>query len=256
MAGLPLGVQMYTLRDACEKDMAGTLKKVAKIGYKFVELAGYGNLSVADLKKAVADNGLKITSAHVKIELLATELDKVLDEHEFLGHRNIVMPWLNADRRTCAEDWKQVARILDKAGKGCNKRGFTLSHHNHDFEFKWYGDKTAWDILLENTDPANLKVELDVFWARFAGFCPACFIRQLGDRLLMLHLKDLQPHEPQARFQNVGEGILDFPAIIAAGKKAHVKAYLVEQDDCYDGQDPFDTIKVGYRNLKKMGFVG
>lgn len=255
MAGLPLGVQLYTLRDACEKDMAGTLKKVARLGFKMVELAGYGNLSVQDLKKAVDDNGLKICSAHVKIELLAIELDKVLDEHEFLGNRNIVMPWLNADRRTCANDWKQVARIMEKAGKQCVKRGFTLSHHNHDFEFKWYDGKTAWDILLENTDPAHVKVELDVFWARFAGFCPACFIRQLGERMLMVHLKDLQPHDPYPRFENVGRGILDFPAIVAAARKAHVKAYILEQDDCYDGQDPFDAMKVGYRNLQKMGLV-
>jgi sugar phosphate isomerase/epimerase len=255
MAGLPLGVQLYTLRDACEKDMAGTLKKVARIGYKTVELAGYGNLSIQDLKKALADAGLKATAAHVKIELLSTELDKVLDEHEFLGNRNIVMPWLNADRRTCAADWKSVARILDKAGRACVKRGFTLSHHNHDFEFKWYDGKTAWDILLENTDPAHLKVELDVFWARFAGFCPACFIRELGPRLLMVHLKDLRPFEPYHRFENVGRGILDFPTIIAAAKKEHVKAFFVEQDDCYDGQAPFDALKIGYKNLQKMGFA-
>ena len=254
MAGLPLGVQLYTLRDACDKDMAGTLKKVAKIGYKAVELAGYGKLSVGDLKKALTDNGLKVASAHVGLERMETELDRVLDEHELLGNRNVVVPYLGAERRTSADDWKQVARSLDKAGKICHQRGFTLNYHNHDFEFKWYGNKTAWDILLENTQAEHLKVELDVFWTRFAGFCPACFIRQLGERMSMVHLKDLQPGEPH-RFANVGKGILDIPAIIAAGKKAHVKAYLVEQDDCY-GQDPFEAIRVSYRYLAKMGFVG
>lgn len=254
MAGLPLGVQLFTLRDACGKDMAGTLKKVAKIGYKYVELAGYGNLNIPDLKKALADNGVKAAAAHVGIEHLETDLDKVLDEHELLGVRNIVVPWLNADRRTCAEDWKKVGKILDKVGKGCNKRGFTLGYHNHDFEFKWYGHKTGWDILLENASPGNLSVELDVFWTRYSGFCPACFIKQHADRMLLVHLKDLEPGEPH-RFANVGKGVLDIPAIVAAGKKAHVKAYMVEQDNCY-GQDPFEAIKISYRNLQKMGFVG
>ena len=252
MAGLPLGVQLYTLRDACAKDMAGTLKKVAKIGYKNVELAGYGNLNTQDLKKALADNGLNVAGAHVGIERLETEPNSILDEHELLGNRNMVVPYLAAERRTSAEDWKQVARSLDKAGKVCSNRGFTLSYHNHDFEFQWFGNKTGWDILLENT--AHLTVELDVFWTRVAGFCPACFIQQHADRMLLVHLKDMQPVQPP-RFANVGKGILDIPGIIAAGKKAHVKAYMVEQDDCY-GQDPFEAIKISYRNLAKMGFAG
>ncbi len=253
MAGLPLGVQLYTLRDASGKDMAGTLKKVAKIGYKNVELAGYGNLNIQDLNKALDDNGLKAVAAHVGIERLETEPDKTLDEHALLGIRNIVVPYLAAERRTGADGWKQIARSLDKIGKLCNKRGFTLGYHNHDFEFKWFGHKTGWDILLENTSPGHLYVELDVFWTRYAGFCPACFIRQYADRMLLVHLKDMEPGEPP-HFANVGKGVLDIPGIIAAGKKAHVKAYIVEQDDCY-GQDPFEAIKISYRNLQKMGFV-
>jgi sugar phosphate isomerase/epimerase len=254
MAAISLSVQLYTVRNYTAKDMAGTLKKIATIGYKEVELAGFGNAtSAAELRAALDDAGLKVTSAHIGIEQFEKDMGKVLADHATLGNKNLVVPWMAAERRGSAEQWKAVAKSLNKIGKTCRKEGFALGYHNHAFEFDWFGKQTAMDILFGSGDPENVFCELDCFWVRAAGFCPVCVINKMAGRVKIVHLKDMKPVK-EPTFANVGDGILDLAGIIAAGRKNKAKAYVVEQDYCYE-QDSLAAIKNSYRNLMKMGYL-
>ncbi|HEY1684902.1 MAG TPA: sugar phosphate isomerase/epimerase [Tepidisphaeraceae bacterium] len=254
MSSLPISIQLYTVRDLTAKDFAGTMKKIAAIGYKNVELAGFGNLkTAAEVKKALDDAGLKPSGIHAGIDSLNSDLNKVMDDCAAIGIKNIICPWLPDERRKGAEVWKKTASELNAAGKKCVAKGFEFAYHNHDFEFHKIGNQTALDILWENTEPGVVKSELDVFWVKFAGVDPVSYMQQLGKRCILVHLKDMN-NANDKKFAPVGTGILDFKAICDECTKLGVKYGIVEQDDCY-GADPLEAIKVSLENLKRLGMT-
>ncbi len=245
-------VQMYTLRDPAAADFARTLSDVAAIGYRAVELAGFHGVPPHRLRRLLDDLGLTAIASHVPIEALETELDKVIEDHLALGVRALVMPFLAEDRRGSADTWLANARQLANLGRTVAARGLQLVYHHHDFEFESYGGTNGFEIILQNTDPALVKLELDVYWLTFAGQSPAAWIERLGTRVQIVHLKDMMPG-PLRRFAPVGSGIIDFPPILAAiarieaidGIPRHV---VVEQDETYD-TPPMDAIRQSFFNL-------
>jgi sugar phosphate isomerase/epimerase len=215
-------------------------------------MAGYGNLkSAAEAKKALDDAGLKVSGAHASIDLLEKDLEKVLDENQTLGNTNLVCPWMPENRRKDAAGWKQVAQSLNRIGRAVHERGMTFGYHNHSFEFQQFDGVKGYDILWENTEPHLVKAEVDVYWVKHGGEDPVERINKLGDRVLLLHLKDMAAG-PDKKFAEVGTGILDFKAILAAAEKAGAQWGAVEQDNCYD-TPPLDAIKTSLENLKKLG---
>ena len=136
MPKIPIALQMYTLRDEMEKDFAGTIRKVAEIGYAAVELAGHGGLSIQELSGLLADNHLKVAGSHIALEALENDLPKVIGEAQALGNRHVVVPYLSDDRRRTSDDYKKVATLLNTYGESLSRSGLTLCYHNHDFEFK------------------------------------------------------------------------------------------------------------------------
>ncbi len=254
MAKLPIAVQLYTLRDLTARDMPGTLKETALIGYRAVELAGYGNLKTAtDVRKALDDAGLSVCGAHVAIEQLEAEMDKVFDDHRILGNKNIIIPWMPEHRRTDAAGWKKVAGALNVMGAKAREQGFTLAYHNHSFEFQDFGGKTGMDIFWGNSDEALLKSELDTYWIEHGGFNPVTYLNQLGKRVVLVHLKDMSAG-PERRFAEVGTGIINIKGIIAAAEQIGVQAGVVEQDSTY-GTPPLEAIRTSFENLRRMGAV-
>lgn len=252
MSSLPISLQLYTVRDLTDKDYAGTMKKIAALGYKNVEIAGYGNLKNAgEVRKALDDAGLKASGRHAGIDLLNADINKVMDECQTLGTKNVICPWLPDERRSSAEIWKKNAAEINAAGKECQKRGFELSYHNHSFEFDKFNGKTAMETFWESTDPAAVKSELDVYWVKHGGLDPVSYMRQLGRRIVLVHLKDMAAGADR-KFAPVGTGILDFKAICDECSRLGVKYGIVEQDDCY-GMDPLEAIKISLENLKKIG---
>jgi sugar phosphate isomerase/epimerase len=251
---LPISVQLYTVRDLTATDFAGTMKKVASIGYREVELAGYGNLkTAAEVKKAIDDAGLKVSGAHAPLERLEKELDKVLDENDTLGNKNVICPWLPEARRKDAAGWKQAAATLNKIGRAVHERGFEFAYHNHSFEFQKFDGQTGLDLLFDNTDAHLVKAEIDVYWVQHGGEDPVTRINKLSGRIMALHLKDMAAGESK-NFAEVGTGILDFKAILAAGEKAGAQYGAVEQDNTY-GTPTLEAIKVSFENLKKLEAV-
>ena len=247
-------LQLYTVRDMTARDFAGTVKKVAGIGYKFVELAGFGNLKEAKAaRQALDDAGLKACSAHYAIDVLEKNAEQVLADAEALGIDTVVCPFLPEDRRRDARGYEATAKVLQRAAEQLHGMGVVLGYHNHDFEFKKFDGKYGFDILMENT-PAHLVVaEIDVYWVKFADVDPAAYINKLGDRVRLLHLKDMAAG-PEKRFAPIGTGIIDFKAIFAAAEKNGVRWGIVEQDRTFD-KATLDAIKTSLENLKKLGAV-
>src|SRR5688572_19360284 len=252
MATIPISVQLYTVRDLIAKDFAGTVKKVAEIGYQNVEMAGFGNLKDAkEARKALDDAGLKVSGSHASIDDLETKLETVLDDNEALANTNLICPHMPEARRKDAAGWKAVAASLNKIGRACHERGIDFAYHNHSFEFQKFEGKTGLDILFENSEAHLVKAEIDVYWVKHGGEDPVARINQLGDRVVALHLKDMASGDDK-KFAEVGTGILDFKAILEAAKKHGVRYGAVEQDSTY-GKDPIAAIRTSYENLKKLG---
>ena len=254
MAKRQLAAQLYTVRDLTTKDFAGTLQRVAEVGYDGVELAGFGNLSAEEAAKAVKQAGLKVCGAHVGIDHLEGDLKGTLKKFALFGCENIIVPWMPEDRRKNGAGWKAFAKSLNKFGAILKKEGFNIGYHNHSFEFELISKGvTGMDLLLENTEAGIVGFELDCFWVVHGGKCPACFIKDNADRIMTLHLKDMSdPNE--RKFANVGEGILDTRSIIKAGIKTKVPWFIVEQDNCYD-QAPMEALRISYKNIRKMDLI-
>ena len=249
---MKLSIQLYTLRDLTAKDFPGTMKKLKQIGYPAVELAGWGNLKNArEAKQALDDAGLEVSGTHATIEVLEKDLASVLKDAETVGTRNLICPFLPESRRKDGNGYKQAAQSLNRIGHECHQVGVQFCYHNHSFEFQKFDDKHGLDIIWENSEPHLVKSELDVYWVKHGNVDPVAYANKLGDRVHLMHLKDMAPGDGK-RFAPVGAGILDFKAIVEAGRKIQTEWGAVEQDLCYE-TPPLDAVKVSYENLKKLG---
>jgi sugar phosphate isomerase/epimerase len=254
MLNLGIACQLYTLRDLTRYDFPGTAKRVADIGYRAVELAGFGNLrNAAEVRKILDDQGLRVAGSHTAIESLERELDRTVDENHTLASPTIVLSFLPEHRRTDLNGWLDSAATLNRIGEACHRQGLELAYHHHHFEFQKFEGQYALDLLWRNTDPRFLKAELDTFWIKYGGEDPSGYLARLGPRATHLHLKDMQPG-PERRFGEVGLGILDFPGILAAAENAGVQWGIVEQDLTYN-RSPLESLRISYDNLRKLGAV-
>jgi sugar phosphate isomerase/epimerase len=241
---------MYTVRDDAAQDFTGTLKKVSEMGYEGVELAGTGGLTAADLKRQLANLGLRVAGSHVPLTQLEGDLSPALDYYSELGAKHIACPWLPEDRRS-EEGYRRLAETLNIAGAKFRDRGIQLCYHNHDFEFQEYNGRTGFDILFGSVNPDLIKIELDTYWVQFAGHSPADLIRRYAGRIPLVHLKDMTGDQAPT-FAEVGEGRMDFQAIFRACEETGgVAWYIVEQDKC--ARPPLESARISLDNLRKWG---
>ncbi len=248
-----ISLQLYTVRDLTSSDMTGTLRRLSEIGYTAVELAGYGGLSPRDLRAALDDNGLHASGAHVPLGDWETDPGAVLEDMKTLGCAHAIVPMALREGRS-AGAVSRLAANLDRWGEMCRSEGVTLSYHNHDFEFERLdGGATMWEILLGETDPAFVKLELDLYWARYAGVDPASLLGELGDRVSLVHLKDMASDDARSDAP-VGTGTMPWPELLVAADEAGVDWYVVEQDN--PGDDPLEDVRLSLRNLWGMADDG
>lgn len=247
MRNIPVAVQMYTLREESEKDFAGTLKKVAELGFDGVEFAGYGGLTAKEVKSLLDELGLQAAASHVPLEQLETNLSQVIEDMKTLGSKFIVCPYLMPDRRS-EQDYQALISLLNQAGETCQREGITLCYHNHDFELEHLADgRMALDAIFEDTSIDQVKAEFDIYWLTKAGEKPVEWINRYKNRTPLIHLKDMTKDEEQF-FAELGTGGVDLEAVLNTGEEAGVEWWVVEQD--MSRRTPFESIEISINYLK------
>lgn len=227
-----IAVQLYTVRALAVEDLPGTLHRVAEAGYLAVELAGLPSTSPEALRDLLAAEGLRPVASHESLEGLRRDLAGVIDRMTALECPRIVVPWLPHDERATAEGAKTLVRELARISRACADRGIGLGYHNHAFEFEPLDGTTIWQVLLDEL-PAEVALELDVYWATIGGRDPVELIRGLDERLRLLHMKDMSS-SPDRGDVTPGDGILPWSEIVAAGTERGVEWYVVEEDNPRD----------------------
>ena len=224
-----IALQLYTLRERTARDMVATLRDLAEIGYRTVELAGYGGLTAPDLRATLDGLGLRAMGAHVAFDRFTLQFDQVLDELQGLGCDYAVLPSVPLEHRTGLRV-RDLNATLNGWGERCRAAGLTFAYHNHAFEFTRRsadGGETMFDGLVADTDPALVAFELDIYWVRYSGIDPITLLQRDPLRFPLLHIKDMSGDADRADLP-VGAGIIDWRAGFGAASAA--RWYIVEQD--------------------------
>lgn len=248
---LPIAVQLYTLRDAMTTDFSGVITKVADFGYLGVETAGviYDHTPPQDAARLFKDLGLTVVGAHEKLPL-GDDKNAVLDHMALLDCKRLICPWRPPEQFKTADSIKAVCAELNAADEVARVNGLTLLYHNHWFEYEMVEGKLAHQIILENVAP-TVQFEIDTYWVKVAGQDPAQVITELGSRVPLLHIKDGPADRIESNMTAVGEGVMDWDAVIGAGKSA--EWLIVELDRC--ATDMLEAVRKSYTYLTEKGFA-
>ena len=255
-----IGVQLYTVRDQMKADFEGTIAKVAQIGYKEVEFAGYFDHTGQQVRAIVEKNGLAAVSTHVQYDELDDKFPSVIETSKTIGLQYIVCPWIPEDLRKSPDIWKQASDKFNHAGEQTKAAGMQFAYHNHWFEFLPVDGKLPYDELLKDCDANLVKMEMDLCWVTAAGADPLKYFNLYPGRFPLVHVKDLKklPAVSAGGSQNfgdtvdltaVGSGLIDWKKIFAQSEKAGIKHYIVEHDR---PANPFESITQSYAYLNKL----
>lgn len=264
--GLPIGIQLYTLAPEAAKDLDGTLKAVAGIGYKNVELHGLLGKTGAQLRTSLDAAGLACTAIHVQGRgQLDGDLGKLAETLTAIGVKTAIMPSPYIPDRLVgkglrevltqltADDWKMNADFLTEKSAVLAKSGIRLGYHNHNFEFVPLGDTTGLEIMIQRTDPKLVTFELDVGWVAAAGVDPAAFFAKHKGRFSLMHVKDIKA-DTQANFElkmdptEIGSGKLPWKTLLPAAYAAGVRGFYVEQEPPF-ARPRIEAAKISYDYL-------
>ncbi len=242
-----VGLQLYTLRDIMKVSVPATLKLVADIGYREMEFAGYYGHSAKEIKQLLDENALSAPSAHIMLDAFDSNMSQILEDAQTVGHKYLVIPWLTeAQRGKGIAPYQALAEKLNTIGEACQKAGITLAYHNHDFEFEVRDGKIPLDVLITETDPNLVAMELDLYWAVKAGKNPVDYFKAYPGRFKLWHVKDMAN---DGNFADVGKGIINFKDIFAHGELAGIEHKFVERDHT---TDRIATVEQGYRAVSEL----
>jgi sugar phosphate isomerase/epimerase len=251
-----IGLELYTVRDLLAKDFEGTLAQVAKIGYKEVEFAGYFahlpefNPLPKRAREILDADGLSAPATHVPYSALVPEnWARVIEASKILGHDYIVNPSIDRELLKQPDGWKRAAETFNRAGEESQKAGIQFAYHNHVEEFKPMADgKLPYDILLSESDPKLVKMEMDLGWAHEAKVDPLAYFAKYPGRFPLVHVKDFDKNDMMTE---VGSGVIDWKSIFAKSELAGTKHYLVEHDN---PMLPLMSVEKSYQYLKQLTF--
>ena len=244
---VPLGLQLYTVRADLAKDYEGTMKQLKSFGLNHVQanltMAGK---SSADQRKLYDSMGVVWESIHAGGDGLRLNLQATIDEAKSVGIKNITcsFPLYPEDRAVIlkgptVDDWKRNADTFNKAGAACKAAGMSFGYHNHNIEFRKIGEVVPYDLLLKETDPALVQMEMDIGWVMAAGADPVAYLTKYPSRFHSLHIKDLKPQGiPNFNMKMIsaiiGKGIVDWKAVLAAAHKTRLERAFLEIEEPYD----------------------
>jgi sugar phosphate isomerase/epimerase len=244
-----IGLQLYTVRDLMKADMPGTLARVAAIGYKEVEFAGYFGRTPREVHEMLEKYHLSSPSTHLPFDTFQN-WQKALDDSKVIGHKWVTLPWIPEEKRRTIADWKAIAAQFNQVGAQARKAGLRFAYHNHDFELKPIDGVKPLDILLGETDPKLVDFEMDIYWVIFGGADPFDYFKRFPRRFALAHVKD-SSGPPDKKMVDVGQGKIDFRSIFAQSGQAGFKHYFVEHDQ---PADPIATIRNSYNYLHALRY--
>lgn len=255
-----VGVQLYTVRSIIEKDTLATLQAIESAGYSEVE-ATWGNLE--KIWPSLQQTKLKPVSLHLDTQMFTKNqamLPAAMENAAKKGFKYVVCPYVAPADRGGADVMKKLAATLNSAGEQAKKAGMTLAYHNHAFEFAMEDGKTLLDHIFDNCDAKLVQLEMDVMWVTVAGADPVALLKKYKGRAPLLHLKDVAKSEPtrlnegiaRTSFAEVGNGRIDFAAVLAAATANGAKHFFVEQDQTPGA--PIDSLKTSMANLRKINY--
>ena len=252
-----LAAQLYTIREHTQtlEDFARSMQKIREMGYAAVQVSAIGAISDEDVLRICNDNGLTICITHIGYDRLTGDIDNVIAQHHLWGTKHVAIGSMPNEFRTGEEGYKRFAAIANQIGEQLYAAGLTFSYHNHSFEFVRFGNRSGLELLYAETDPRYVQAELDTYWVQHGGADPAAWVTRMTNRMPVIHLKDMvmmnTDNGVQQFMAEVGEGNLNWQAILEACRDANVEWYAVEQDICQ--RDPFESLAISYRNLQAMG---
>ena len=244
-----IGLQLYTVRDLMKKDVEGTLAAVAGAGYTEVEFAGYFTHTPAEVRAMLDRHGLTAPSVHTG-DISPDAWAKALDAAHVVGHEYIVVPWIPEERRRTLDDWKRVAADFNRIAATAKAAGIQMAYHNHDFEFPLVEGRVPYDVLLAETDPKLVQLEIDLYWITKGGQDPLAYFARWPGRVPLVHVKD-SLGAPDNKMVDVGAGKIDWKRIFARSGQAGIKHYFVEHDQ---PADPIASITASCAYLKQLEF--
>jgi sugar phosphate isomerase/epimerase len=267
-----VGLQLYTVRDAMGKDPSGSLKKLADMGYVYVEHANYDNrkfygYAPKDFKTLLDGLGLKMISGHTRFGHDSWDTAKndftdkwkqTVEDAAIAGQRFVISPWIDDDVQKNYDELLKLMDLFNKCGELCKTHGMKFGYHNHWFEFNTVlNNQKMFDIIMQHTDPALVAMQLDMGNLYNGGAIAIAIVMQYPGRFELMHVKDEIPSTVAGgeKYEStiLGEGIVNTKQVCDAGRKGGTKYYIIEQES-YQGKDPFDCSKANLAIMKKWGY--
>jgi sugar phosphate isomerase/epimerase len=240
-----IGIQLYTVRGLMQRDAAGTLEKIAKIGYQEVEFAGLYGKSAKEMRSLLDRFGLAATSSHIGTAEMRGDWERTLEDAVTLGQRYITCAWIDAGDRTL-NGYREIADLFDRSGEAARTAGLQLCYHNHDFEFRRVEGVVPYDLLLSECDHDLVKMEMDIYWLVKGGRDPLEYFQWYPGRFPLLHVKDM---DAAGKMVDVGQGVIGFRGIFEHAAQAGMQHFFVEHDE---PKDPLATARVSYDYLRSL----
>jgi sugar phosphate isomerase/epimerase len=244
--GIPLGIQLWTVKEEAAKDLEGTMKKLYAIGFREIEFAGFYGKTAAEIGALMKGIGFRLVSMHAGADDIAAKGDSIIADAKTLGLKYVIcsspmsnaakakLEWAKKMDALDEGDWKLNAELFNRFGKSVKAAGMQFGYHNHYTEFKKFGGKTGFDILFGSTDPELVKIELDVCWAVVGGDDPVAILNKYKSRVVALHVKDIAKITPDPHLTEtiaVGQGSIDWKKVIGTAKANGTKAFFYEQEE-------------------------
>ena len=249
MGAIPIGLQLYSIREDCANDLAGTLAAVAKMGYAGVEFAGYYDHSAEDIRRMLDDLGLKCCGAHLGLPtVMDDQLAATMDFNETIGNPYLVVPGLPEECRSSREAWLRTAGVFNEVAEKIGPRGFKTGYHNHVVEFTEMDGERPWDTFFGNTKP-EVIMQIDTGNALHGGADPVPYLEKYPGRAITVHLKEFSATDDKAL---IGEGDVRWQDCFALCESTGgTEWYIVEQESY--AHSPLECVDRCLKNLRGMG---
>lgn len=246
-----IAAQLYTVREFCKtaEEFEKTLKAIKELGYSAVQVSGVGPIAPEIIKEITERLELTICATHISYERLTTDLEAIIQEHLSWNCKYVGIGALPESFRTSKEGYIAFAEQFNEISDKLASAGLQFVYHNHHFEFTKYDGITGMDLLLQTSNP-SFGFELDMYWVQAGGANPVDWINKVQGKMQVIHLKDMAIVNNNAVFAEIGEGNLNWFAILEASRNTGVEWYVVEQDTCL--RDPFESLAMSFNYLQKL----